>query len=114
LTQGLGRLPLAGDDFRIALKGLLWILDDEERRITVVHPATQQVVYLPLPSGQDWEIYLHPDRLEVRERSSPVEERREMACWSLPWLLLLPQFVRLSLPAPTGAQGTAFHPYPQE
>ena len=114
LTKGLGSLPLAGDDFRNALKGLLWIVDDSERRITLVHPATQQVVYLPLPAGQDWEVYLHPDRLEVRERTFPVEERRDSACWSIPWLILLPQFVRLSLPPPKGNPGTAFQPFPPE
>lgn len=114
LMQGLGSLPLAGDDFRTALKGLLWIVDDGERRITIVHPATHQVVYLPLPVGQDWEVHLYPDRLEVRERASPVEARRETACWSVPWLILLPQFVRLSMPPAAGKPGTAFQPFPLE
>jgi hypothetical protein len=114
LTKGLGSLPLAGIDFRTALAGLLWILDDGERRITLVHPATHQWVYLPLPAGQDWEIYLYPDRLEVREKAFPLEERRETACWSVPWLILLPQFVKLSLPPPEGSPGTAFQPFPQE
>jgi hypothetical protein len=114
LAKGLGSLPLAGDDFRPAMQGLLWILDDGERRITLVHPATQQVVYLPLPPGQDWEIHLHPDRLEIRERPSSLEGRQETSCWSIPWLILLPQFVRLSLPPPPGNRGTAFVPFPQE
>ena len=114
LTKGLGSLPLAGSDFRGALKGLLWIVDDGERRITLVHPATNQVVYLPLPAGQDWEVNLHPDRLEIRQKALPEGERREVICWSLPWLILLPQFVRLSMPPPLGDQGTAFHPFPQE
>lgn len=112
LTQGLGGLPLAGGDFREALKGLLWILDDGEQRITLVHPATERVVYLPLPSGQGWELHLQPDRLEVREKAAPAGERRETACWSVPWLVLLPQFVRLSVPQPVGNRGTAFHPFP--
>jgi hypothetical protein len=114
LTKGLGNLPLAGDDFRNALQGLLWIMDDGERRITVVHPATQQVVYLPLPAGQNWEINLYPDRLEVREKALPGEDHREKACWSISWLILLPQFVRLSLPPTVGSPGTAFHPFPAE
>jgi len=114
LTRGLGSLPLAGGDFRGALEGLLWIVDDGERRITLVHPATRQVVYLPLPIGQDWEITLQPDRLEVREKLFPVAERRETACWSVPWLVLLPQFVRLSLPPPAPSPGTAFRPFPSE
>jgi hypothetical protein len=112
LSKGLGNLPLAGDDFRNALQGLLWIMDDGERRITVVHPATQQVVYLPLPAGQNWEVNLYPDRLEVQEKASQREEHRETACWSISWLILLPQFVRLSLPPPAGNPGTAFHPFP--
>jgi hypothetical protein len=114
LTRGLGNLPLAGDDFRRALKGLLWILDDGERRLTVVHPATHQVVYLPLPSGQNWEVFLFPDRLELRERPTPAAEYRETVCWSISWFLLLPQFVRLSLPPPAGNPGTAFQPFPAE
>ena len=114
LAKGLGNFPLAGLDFRNALKGLLWIVDDGERRITLVHPATQQVVYLPLPAGQNWGIYLHPDRLEVQERPLLVDEHRELACWSLSWLILLPQFVRLGLPPPTGNLGTAFRPFPQD
>jgi hypothetical protein len=112
LTQGLGSLPLAESDFRAALKGLLWILDDGERRITIVHPATHQVVYLPLPVGEDWEINFYADRLVIQERNLPTEERRERACWSVPWLILLPQFMRLSLPPPPVKPGTAFQPFP--
>lgn len=114
LTKGLGSLPLAGGDFRAALKGLLWIVDDGERRITLVHPATHQVVYLPLPLGQNWAVYLYPERLEVRERPSLAEEHQESVCWSISWLILLPQFVRLGLPPPAGNPGTAFHPFPVE
>lgn len=114
LSQGFGHLPLAGSDFRGALKGLLWIVDDGERQITLVHPATHQAVFLPMPPGQDWELGLYPDRLEVREPAAPQGERQETACWSLPWLVLLPQFMRLSLPPPEGNPGTAFHPFPQE
>jgi hypothetical protein len=114
LTQGLGNLPLVGDDFRPALNGLLWILDDGDQRITLVHPATQQVVYLPLPSGQGWDINLQPDRLEAREQTPPAGERREASCWSMPWLILVPQFIRLSIPAPVGSRGTAYHPFPAE
>lgn len=114
LSQGLGHLPLAGSDFRGALKGLLWILDDGERQITLVHPATQQAVFLPMPPGQDWELVLHPDRLEVREQAPPAVDRQEAACWSIPWLVLLPQFMRLSVPPPEGSLGSAFHPFPQE
>lgn len=112
LTHDLGSLPLAGNDFRTALKGLLWILDDGERRLTLVHPATHQVVYLPLPVGQDWEIRLFPDRLVIQEQDLAAEERRERGCWSVPWLILLPQFMRLSLPPPVVKPGTAFQPFP--
>jgi hypothetical protein len=111
LTKGLGSLPLAGDDFRIALKGLLWVLDDGQRRITLVHPATHQVAYLPLPPGEDWVLHFYPDRLEAREKALPAEDRREKACWSLPWLVLLPQFLRLSVPPPGASPGTALRPF---
>jgi hypothetical protein len=114
LTKGLGNFPLVSKDFRAALRGLLWILDDGERRITLVHPATSQVVYLPLPPGEDWDLYFYPDRLELRRKPVPGGEPQEIACWSLPWLILLPEFVRLSLPASGGNQGTAFKPFPQE
>ena len=114
LSRGLGTLPLAGEDFRPALQGLLWIVDDGERVITVVHPATRRVAYLGLPAGQGWEFTFYPDRLQIREKASPGDRRQEPACWTVPWLLLLPQFVRLSVPPPAGTPGTVYTPFPTE
>ena len=57
---------MGAPDFRPALEGLLWILDDDESYLTVIHPATARVVYLPLPGGQDLDLAFHPDQLEVR------------------------------------------------
>jgi hypothetical protein len=114
LSKGLGSVPLLGNDFRSELQGLLWIVDDSQKRLTIVHPATRQVIYLPLPAGNDWEPCFFPDRLEIREILDPSVERRERICWSLPWLVLVPQFVKLSRTPLAGRQGTAFHPFPSE
>ncbi len=114
LSKGLGNLPLEGPDFRIALGGLLWILEDGERVLTVVHPATYQVVYLPLPLGQNLDVLMYPDRLDLCENSPSLEERQEAPCWSIPWLGLLPQFMRLSQAPPAGKQGTALEPFPKD
>ena len=112
LLRGVGSLPITEGDFRKVLRGLLWILDDGERRITLVHPATRRVVYLPLPTGQDWEILFYPERLVVQEKGPVSDERRERACWSVPWLVLLPQFMKLALPPPPAKAGTALQPFP--
>ncbi len=109
-TKGLSALPWSGEDFRPALQGLLWILDDGERILTVVHPATAQIVYLPLPPGRDFSIQLTPGYLELLEKTESDTPRR----WSLPWLVLLPQFAKLSRAADASLTGTAFIPFPKE
>lgn len=112
LQRGIGNLPVDSADFRPALEGLLWILDDDESILTVLHPATSRVVYLPLPGGQDLDLEFHPDRLEVLERSTDGGARTG---WALHWLALLPQFVQLGkeneaiLP-----KGTALAPFAKE
>jgi hypothetical protein len=99
------------EDFRWALHGLLWILDDGEQVITVLNPATLQVVYLPLPGGQDLRLVFYPDRLEAQETSGP--SRRERAAWFLSWAAMLPHFIQLRNPAPgKGKLGTALIPFP--
>ena len=114
LSRGLGNLPVGARDFRPALEGLLWILDDDEKLITLIHPATAQVVYLPLPGGQNPTLVFHPDRLESQETPSSRGERGA-ARWSLPWLALLPQFIRLSQEAqPGGPTGTALVPFAKD
>ncbi len=111
LQRGIGGLPVGAADFRPALEGLLWILDDDEAVLTVIHPATSQVVYLPLPGGQDLSLVFHPDRLEVVEEAvQPLA-----AGWSLHWMALLPQFIRLGQDAAANkVRGTALLPFPKD
>lgn len=111
LARGIQAIPWGGEDFRSALKGLLWILDDGEHFLTVVHPATARVVFLPLPIGQDFSLRMTPGYLELLEipgQGSSGAPRR----WSLPWLALLPQFAKLARPEDSPALGTALVPFP--
>lgn len=113
LAKGIQSLPWGGEDFRNALSGLLWILDDGEHYLTVVHPATVRVVFLPLPIGQDFSLRMTPGYLELLEnpsKESPNAPRR----WSLPWLALLPQFAKLARPEESPAFGTALIPFPKD
>lgn len=106
LAKGLGALPVGAPDFRAALEGLLWILCDDGRTLTVVLPATSRVAYLPLPSAEGRELTFQPDRLEIREPGA--------GCWSLPWLTLLPQFIQLGQAGPARSTGTALVPFPRD
>lgn len=105
LRRGLGSLPLDAPDFRTALQGLLWILDDGERILTVLHPATCQVVRLRLPDVEGADLHFLPDRLEVRSA--------EGRAWALPWIALMPQFLQLGRPRKGAPLGTALDPYPK-
>jgi hypothetical protein len=111
LQRGIGGLPVGAADFRPALEGLLWILDDDEAVLTVIHPATSQVVYLPLPGGQDLSLAFYPDRLDVLEGAAlPLS-----SSWSLHWMALLPQFIRLGQDAAANkVRGTALLPFPKD
>jgi hypothetical protein len=112
LQRGIGNLPVESPDFRPALEGLLWILDDDESVLTVIHPANSRVVYLPLPGGQDLDLAFHPDRLEVLERGPDGASR---SSWSLHWLVLLPQFVQLGKENEgLRPRGTALAPFPKD
>ena len=115
LLAGIGGLRLGSADFRPALEGLLWILDDDERVVTVLHPATARVAYLPLPGGRDLNLVFHPDRLEVQKLLPGTPPRPEAVSWSLPWLALLPQFIQLGqAKARPLREGTALVPFPRE
>ncbi|WP_243382542.1 hypothetical protein [Geothrix alkalitolerans] len=111
LTQGLGGLRWAADDFRPFLRGLLWVLEDGEGFLTVVHPATARVVHLPLPPGRDLRIRFLPDRLEVAagdvEKGAPRQ-------WSIPWMGLLPRLAALGPHAEAPKLGTALAPFPKD
>ena len=109
LSEGLGGLAWNAGDFRISLAGLLWILEDGERVLTVVHPATGQAAYLPLPRGEDFDLAFEPSRLVLTAKQGPAGRPE---AWTLPWLALLPQFARLGPPASPPAAGTALKPFP--
>lgn len=112
LRQGIGALPLGQTDFRPGLQGTLWILDDEERLLTVLHPATSRVVYLALPGGTGLDLQFLPGHLQVRQTPGLDATRGPRNAWSLPWLSLLPQFILLGTPLPAPKPGTALVPYP--
>jgi hypothetical protein len=112
LSKGIGGLPVGAPDFRPALAGLLWIVCDDERMITLIHPATARVCYLPLPGGRNFQLAFHPDRLEVRQGATATSQVE--ACWAVPWLSLLPQFIQLGQENPANRpSGTALIPFPK-
>ncbi|HJW72159.1 MAG TPA: hypothetical protein VJ486_04830 [Geothrix sp.] len=111
LKQGVGSLQWCSPDFRPFLQGLLWVLEDSEAYLSVIHPATGRVIHVPLPPGRDLQILFLPDRLEVLagevDRGSP---RR----WSMPWMGFLPRLSELG-PQPKPAKlGSALIPFPKE
>lgn len=111
LSQGLGGLRWCADDFRPFLRGLLWILEDGEGFLTVVHPATARVVHLPLPPGRDIHLRFLRDRLEVAAGEVDQGAPRQ---WSIPWMGLLPSLAVLG-PHPDPAKaGTALAPFPKD
>lgn len=110
LCQGIGALPLGQADFRSGLEGLLWILDDEERLLTVVHPATARVAYFSLPNGTSLDLVFLPESLGVLQQTADATQPRSY--WALPWLSLLPQFIALSTPLKPEKPGTALNPFP--
>lgn len=113
LRQGLGALPLGQPDFRPGLEGTLWILDDEERLLTVLHPATSRVAYLTLPGGTGLDLQFLQGHLLVKQAPRSNDPKGSRNAWSLPWLSLLPQFILLGTPLPAAKPGTALVPYPQ-
>lgn len=111
LAQGLGGLRWCADDFRPFLRGLLWVLEDGEGFLTVVHPATARMIHLPLPPGRDVRIRFLPDRLEVAagdvEKGAPRQ-------WSTPWMGLLPRLAALGPHPDPPRTGTALAPFPKD
>lgn len=110
LAGGLGSLGWCSDDFRPFLRGLLWVLEDGEAFLSVVHPATARVIHLPLPPGRDLRIRFLPDRLEVAagdvEKGAPRQ-------WSIPWMGLLPRLAALGPHPEPPKVGTALAPFPK-
>ena len=115
LDGGIGAMPLApGEDFRPLLPGLLWVLDDGERILTILNPARAQVAYVPLPAGGNLDLHFHPDHLEAWTGGDTIMGRQERVVWTLPWVALLPQLLSLASPRPAGPPGTALKPFPTE
>lgn len=109
LDRGFGGLPLGQQDFRPALQGLLWILDDGERTLTLLNASTCRLLYLPLPGQTSLDLAFFPDRLEIRQTG--LGGHPTMG-WSLPWISLLPQFILLGKPMEKPKPGTAMAPFP--
>jgi hypothetical protein len=111
LAQGLGGLRWCAEDFRPFLRGLLWVLEDGEGFLTVVHPATARVIHLPLPPGRDLRVRFLSDRLEVAagdvEKGAPRQ-------WSIPWMGLLPRLGALGPQPEPPKVGTALAPFPKD
>ncbi|MDR2697891.1 MAG: hypothetical protein LBB40_05385 [Holophagales bacterium] len=97
-------------DFLNNLAGLLWILDDGEQYLTIVHSATCQYAFINLPGGRDMELRFHPDHLELCERGYVDGDSN---AWALSWNELLPVLQALATPPPQQPQGSAFVPYSQ-
>lgn len=114
LSRGLGALPADGADLRRALEGLLWILDDGDPCLTVVHPATGRMLHLGLPAGEHLGIAFYPDRLGVHQLATSVARDTPRLCWSLPWMSLLPQLLELARPQPVPPAGGALKPFPRD
>ncbi|MBK7295111.1 MAG: hypothetical protein IPI84_15490 [Holophagaceae bacterium] len=103
LSLGLGGLLWGAQDFRPFLRGLLWVIEDGEAVLTVVHPATAQV--------RDLHLGFLPDRLEVGAGEVDKGAPRR---WSIPWMGLLPRLADLG-PQPGPARtGSALAPFPKD
>lgn len=100
---------LTAEDPRATLSGLLWVLDDGERRLTVVHPATAKVLFLRLPEGESADLAFFPDHLEYRATTETGPRR-----WALSWAAMLPHLAKLGPSPKSPPQGTALQPFPQE
>lgn len=111
LSQGLGGLRWCAEDFRPFLRGLLWILEDGEGFLTIVHPATARVVHLPLPPGRDLDLRFLPDQLEVTAGEVDKGSPRQ---WSIPWMGLLPRLAALGPHLDPVKAGTALAPFPKD
>jgi hypothetical protein len=105
----------ANGDPRKGLAGLLWVQDDSERMLSLVHPATGKVAFLPLPEGSGVDLTFQPSGLVAAERPGdgavPAGRVRR---WLLPWVALVPVLAHLAPPAERPRAGTALQPFPRE
>lgn len=113
LAASGGALPLGEADLRRHFVGLLWILDDSESVLTVLHPATRRQVSLRLPDMTQPALTWFPDRLVVTGSTQEGGQLRK-ATWELHWLALLPRWVGLAAAPPRVPLGTALEPFVRE
>ena len=99
------------EDPRRGLSGLLWVQDDGDRTLSLVHPATGKVAFFPLPEGPGLDLAFLPSGLVAAERPGPGGRLRR---WILPWVALVPILARLAPPAEAPQAGTALQPFPRE
>lgn len=103
------------EDPRRGLAGLLWIQDDSERILSLVHPATGKVAFFPLPEGTGVDLAFLPSGLVAAERPAEgVGQGGRVRRWILPWVALVPILARLAPPAEAPRAGTALQPFPRE
>jgi|GEM_PF-457448 len=95
-------------DFLSNLSGLLWILDDGEEYLTIVHSATYQYVFIHLPGGRDLELRFHPNHLEIYKKPSPDGNSQS---WILSWKDFLPVLQTLAKGHATQTHFSALTPY---
>lgn len=108
LSEGAGGLAWGAPDLRPSLSGLVWILEDGERLLTLLHPAHGRAVHLALPALQSPELAFGPDRLVVRGLADG-----RPAAWSLPWVALLPALAQLGAKPPEKRPGSVAVPFPE-
>lgn len=107
LSEGAGGIAWGAKDLRPSLAGLMWVIEDGERILTVLHPALGRAIHLALPPVEDAQLSFGPDRLVLRGLSDG-----RPAAWSLPWVALLPAFTQLGAKGIGGKLGTATNPFP--
>lgn len=93
IQQDIINLLIQIVDFRPNLEGLLWIVDDSEKFLTVVNPADSSMSYIMLPGGSNIDLIFHPDRLEVEGDIIDVIEKTKIN-WTINWLTLLPSLIK--------------------
>lgn len=94
LQKNMGSILVSILDFCSNLEGLLWILGDDEKVLTVINPANSQIVYLSLPAGHELNLSFHHDHIEVLDEHSKGNNKEPLV-WSLHWLTLMPQLIQL-------------------
>ena len=111
LSTDFNKVSKETSDFLNNLAGLLWIFDDSEEYLTIVHPATFQYAFLSLPGGKDLELRFHPNYLELCKKEP---HDGNSLSWALSWKDLESVFQTLAKLSVTLPQGDALVPYPSK